>query len=269
MKLIDTIFEYDEYVYTIVKYREPTEWQWGKAHQIDEETFEVAQYPVTCKDYIMDMFILNRHDDMVPREYLEDNCFYLFIPTKRREKFTKNVVEFLNVYEEKHGFSPTKVHVMTEGYKSKTRQPYVITGDKKWLKNPFMTSFYLSMVRMCGYYKDMSLTNLGVDTTTDPYYKCNETKYFERLKPASQYAYTKIWENPNLLDIELPNKNTGYPKNVYVGHGMCGIIYLLTCIESVHNYMLQMRTIAQKHPLGAILYKFFQEKENDVKMQSV
>jgi len=207
-------------------------WYWGKACKTDDG-FEVMSSPQTCKDYLVDIQYRDSYSCKKinwTTEQLKSNCYYILMPTKAvYKKFMENMI-ILNTYEKKHRFARTVVtEIEFEG-----EYVVVIEGSKKWTVTTTALSFYLSLIRLCGY-NTMDVETLEGSLNANKT-SCNEFSYFRGMSERSKALYNYYYKNPRLLMPKLSDEVTftGYDKQYHtLSHGVTGLFYLLGQRQSV------------------------------------
>jgi len=234
----------------------PGQWLWGKACK-NANNYDTVSYFTTCKDYLIDLKYRRSHLAMKGEwetEQWESNCYYIVFPNDVvYETFLTNVKECLNVYEKLHHFTKTTV-TPVELAEPTTLKIVVITGSSMWTKNTCALSFYLSLVRLCGYvkYNPKDLTKVLISKDWN---LCNETRYFYSMTTLDKETYNYFYQNPREL-TKKPSKKyhiTGASTNfaLDIGHGASGLFYLL-------KYGAYLRENASNYP--TITTNFFYKK---------
>ena len=213
-------------------------WYWGKAC-FDKETgvYEVMGQPQTCKDYLVDIHYRMQasiREDTWTDEQKNDVCYWIGFPNDAiKERFLKNVVLHLNAWEKKHRLQKTTVEMfeVTDSYNHKINLAF-IRGSKMWGRTTYARGFYLSMVRLMGYWEDWNVDSMMnvITDRSNPYGNCNEKIYFQRMGTTEARMFDKLYQNPRIMMEKLPDTHniTGYSKEVLsLGHGVTGFFFAL------------------------------------------
>jgi len=246
---------------------ETRDWYWGKAYKDDEGDYQVISTPQTCKDYLVDIQYRNSHtiykNNWTP-EQLASNCYYILLPTKVEANFfLKNITEVLNVYEKKNHFMQTKATIMDENMAGYIGPVIVIEGSKCWTRTTTALSFYLSLIRLCGYADNLSADNLLPVLNDKQALKCNEQRYFRSMTAKARELYEYFYQHPRELMPKMSDtiSVTGYhPHYKELGHGCTGLFYLLTYLEHVENQHYQ----SNKQHESQFAYKLLLEMSKNV-----
>ena len=227
---------------------------WAKACMISENTAEIMQGIVSCKDYLLDTQWRGqtgyKTTAWTPVQQRQ-NCFFLYIP--QDVKFRERVASFLHPYEEANGLNKTEIYGINKitpqsentGYAADNG--YIIRGDDRWNSNGLVWSFYLSIVRALISAKS-AVTLSGIFSSCSS----NECSYWNNLTETGRQWIMHIYENLPLYlaPITKPafHKYTGYTSSV--GHGATGPFYLANKINLMATYLDKYKKFGLPYPEG-------------------
>lgn len=209
---------------TIKDRMEWIEFGWGKAC-IQDGIFTIMGRPESCKDYIIDAYHLKNGGYHLNRknwteEELQSPHLYV-CPKGRGKTFIKGIKNFLNPYEEKHGFTPTTFFVT----KIAGRNFYCITHDSKWCITHAGRSYYYSLLRMCAYIDTQKPTTTAQELVTALAWGSSEASYINQ----DVQGYNIFYQNPTLLlQVAEGDTYTGFPKDFNLSHGQSGLFWNLS-----------------------------------------
>lgn len=220
---------------------QPGYWYWGKATTIDETTLLLMQGPVSCKDYVVDTYFKEcsqfEAQNWTKKEK-QENCIYVNFPNAVvQQKCLDNITNFLNPWFAENGISPVIIRpITTHPFRpGGSYRLFGIQGDAKWTSNAFAWSLYLSIIRLCGYKKDMKTIDFTYDED-----QCNEHHYY--YQSTQKKLLLAVFQNPfpYLAPLPKPYKNTGYTSATKPAHGQTGPFFYAQSIhaakESKYDY---------------------------------
>lgn len=218
-------------------YSESGFWQWTKVIKKEENIFQIIQYPVGCKDYVVDTYFRfpGSMRNIWTEEEIYQNYVALYLPNNRvKDLFLSNIEKLLHPWEKKHCLKPVVVHPVETSWNKKISLSlqYVIEFDPKIMRNATAFSFYLSLIRSLGYNKTETL---GFKDA----YGCNEEAYYQLCKyknildgiiEVPKFLWKKTPEGYNNIGTEV-----SYNWKAIYGHGSTGIFNLLNNISYYIN----------------------------------
>jgi len=218
-----------KYPYTPIQTVETCSWQWTKVWKKENNIFEIIQYPVGCKDYIVDTYY--RTPPSMPyrvwtQEQLMQPYVALYFPTAAvATLFKTNVLKLLKPWEDKNNLKNLIVHPVETSWNTKVPLDlqYVIEFDEKIMRTATALSFYLSLIRTLGFNKTNTLC-FNFHTSL-----CNENSYYQYA--SYQSLLNSVIESPKFLWKKVPEgyDNTGHKigaSGSYGTHGSTGLFYM-------------------------------------------
>ena len=218
-----------KYPYTPLSVVESGYWQWTKVWKKEDNIFEIIQYPVGCKDYIVDTYY--RTPPSMPQgvwtsEQLMQPYVALYFPNVAvATLFKANVIKLLKPWEDKNNLKNLIVHPVETSWNTKVRLDlqYVIEFDEKIMRTATALSFYLSLIRTLGFNKTNTLC-FNFHTSL-----CNEYSYYEYA--SYQPLLNSVIESPKFLWRKVPEgyDNTGHKNGArgrFGTHGSTGLFYM-------------------------------------------
>ncbi len=205
-------------------------WQWTKVWKKENNIFEIIQYPVGCKDYIVDTYY-RTPPSMPPRVWTQEQLMQpyvaLYFPNVAvATLFKTNVLKLLKPWEDKNNLKNLIVHPVETSWNNRVplNLQYVIEFDEKIMRTATALSFYLSLIRTLGYNNKTDTLCFNFHTSF-----CNENSYY-------QYASYKplldsIIDSPKFLWKKVPvgYDNTGHKigaRGKMGTHGSTGLFYM-------------------------------------------
>lgn len=199
---------------------------WGKC-SLDEKTniLTIMQDVVTCKDYVVDTYAREQSSgrynkkDWTKQERMSPTV-YMTVTKDSLTKLVERVKTLLNPYEERHGFIPSQVLMVTEvecegkdvtkipGFSAFLTGMVVVKYDPKWMINITAMSTYLSCLRH--FYR----TNLVKENQTKLVFANsdlerrthNEVTYYLGLNPQFRKIVDYYYNNPNEIIEDISEK---------------------------------------------------------------
>lgn len=199
---------------------------WGKCN-LNEKTnvLTIMQDVVTCKDYVVDTYAREISSGKYNKKHWtkeERMCptVYMTVNKTNLAKLVERVKTLLNPYEERHGFIPSQVLMVTEVecegkdvtktdvYKNFLTGMAVVKYDPKWMINITAMSTYLSCLRH--FYKTdlvkenqtkLVFANSDLERRTH-----NEVTYYLGLNPQFRKIVDYYYNNPNEIIEDISEK---------------------------------------------------------------
>jgi hypothetical protein len=243
--------------YTPHEYTYNSTFVWGKASKVNEDTFELMQMPVSCKDYVIDTYWQNSSgycfNKWTDKQRYYPAIYCVLSDPVRMKHLQKMVKNTLNVWEKSFDITPTVCTQITTNIFI-NKNVCIIEFDSKWMMNATAYSFFLSLIRIC-----TTNTELSFVKSKESQWDCNEYSYYSRLYSSGKTLCNNLLKDPTILFVTPPEPyyRTGF--NIICEHGMTGIFNL--AYDYQHTISTNNRSYILNNYMNLLFYDTYNKQE--------